>query len=157
MPDEETPAAEEEPVAPIKRFAITGGGALNVVMPSVQTQLGFRLPVGNDDWELMLGYGPINNAFFFTSDPPLMHTTAGMRLYWSDSPFFQLFSGLTGGYMFQFGQNKAGVDTAFSGTPTVMIGGGANIMPWDHFGFTLALDVGYPFIIRPELDLRVVF
>lgn len=28
-------------------------------------------------------------------------------------------------------------------------------MPGKHFGFTVAVDVGYPFIIRPELMVRL--
>jgi hypothetical protein len=145
---------DEKP--PIKRFSLSGGGALNVIMPAVQTQVGFRLPVGNDDLELLLGYGPINNAFFFSNDPPLIHPTIALRSYVIDDPFFQLFTGLTTGYLFQSGVNKVGL-AVNSGTPTVMVGGGLTIMPWDHLGFTVGLDVGYPFIVRPSLDVRLAF
>jgi hypothetical protein len=146
---------EEKP--PIKRFSLSGGGALNVIMPAVQTQVGFRLPVGDDDLELLFGYGPINNAFFFSNDPPLIHPTIALRSYVIDDPFFQLFTGLTTGYLFQSGVNSVTKLAVNSGTPTVMLGGGLTIMPWDHLGFTVGLDVGYPFIVRPSLDVRLAF
>jgi hypothetical protein len=140
------------------RVSLSAGGALNTFfMPALQAKFGVRLPLGDDDWELLAGYGPINGVFGL-NDPPVQHATLALRWYLFDDPDFQVFWGTTAGFLFQLPGQVAGADVPFAGRgPTIMGGPGINIMPWRHFGFTVALEVGYPFIIRPELDLRLAF
>jgi hypothetical protein len=142
---------------------ITGGFAVNpFFMPAIQTKLGMRFPGKDFSWGLAAGYsyGPVH-MLFPGQEPLPQHVSLGFQWYALDLVIAQLYWHLTGGYLFQTAHQVGGVTVPLAGVPTVMTGVGVTIGTPTSFGWlppsalNVGVDLGYPFIIRPEFSLRV--
>lgn len=142
---------------------VSGGFALNpFFMPAIQTKLGVRFPWEAFSWGLTAGYGYGPISMVFPGQEPLpQHVSLGFQWYVLDLEFAQLYTHLTGGYLFQTAHRSDGATVPLAGLPTVMTGVGLAIGSPVSLGWlppsalTIGVDLGFPFIIRPEVSLRV--
>ena len=75
--------------------------------------------------------------------------------------FFSLLVGLTGGVVFSTGGPafpSGGTNIPARFDRAFVVGGiGCDFMPLANLGISTVLNVSYPFIFRPELNLKVAF
>lgn len=140
------------------RYSVEAGAGLNGVLPFFRAKLGWRLPLPEHPLETYLDYSFWNLG----QSPALLQVgLLGVKYYLPQAGQIHPFLGLNMGMTYLIGGPVVG-NPGFV-DPTSMMGwvlqGGAglDLMMNEQLGFSSALYFGYPFIVRPELNLRWAF
>lgn len=138
-------------------YSIEAGTGLNGVLPFFHAKLGWHLPLSDYAMETYLDY-----SFWNLGQSPafLQLGLLGLKYYLPEMGQIYPFLGLNTGISYVIGGPVVGnpgfVDPTSMMGWVLQAGAGVDLMMNEHLGFSGALYLGYPFIVRPELNLRWV-
>ncbi|PIQ25879.1 hypothetical protein COW36_22345 [bacterium (Candidatus Blackallbacteria) CG17_big_fil_post_rev_8_21_14_2_50_48_46] len=152
--------AETQNAAPPEHhpFSLEAGAGMNGVLPFFHAKMGWRLPGLDEKLETYLDY-----SFWNLGQSPAMLQVVllGGKYYFQPMGQIHPFVGLNAGLTYLVGGPVVGnpgfVDPTSMMGWVLQAGGGIDLMMTDHFGFSGAVYLGYPFWVRPELNLRWAF
>ena len=139
-------------------FSIEAGAGMNGSLPFFHAKLGWRLPLWEDRLEPFFDY-----SFWNLGMEPAFLQVALLGLKYHFDPIGQIqpFVALNARMTYLIGGPVVGnigfVDPTSAIGWSAQAGGGMNLMMSEQFGFSGALYLSYPFVLRPELNLRWTF
>jgi hypothetical protein len=139
-------------------FSIETGTGMNGTLPFFHAKFGWRIPLLDNRLEPYFDYSFWNLG----QEPALLQVALlGVKYYFNPIEQIHPFVGLNGGLSYLIGGPVVGnigfVDPTSALGWVAQIGGGMDLMMNKQFGFSGAIYLGYPFVIRPELNLRWTF
>jgi hypothetical protein len=139
-------------------FSLEAGAGMNGSLPFFHAKFGWRIPLLDNRLEPFFDYSFWNLGM----EPAFLQVALlGIKYHFDPIGQIQPFVALNGGMTYLIGGPVVGnigfVDPTSAIGWAVQAGGGMNLMMSETFGFSGALYLSYPFVIRPELNLRWTF